>query len=106
MNRSIIQVKSGKVKLGDVRDLIGTIGREKAAIGVFITLEEPTREMDTEAVRAGFYESALWGKQYRKIQILTIGELLSGHTIDMPSQHGTFKEARRVQDETQPKWLL
>jgi len=36
----VIQVKSGHVKSGDVRDLKGTIEREKAAMGVLITLED------------------------------------------------------------------
>jgi site-specific DNA-methyltransferase (adenine-specific) len=48
----LVQVKSGKVKSGDIRDLQGTIGREKAAIGVFITLEPPSKEMEERI--AGF----------------------------------------------------
>jgi site-specific DNA-methyltransferase (adenine-specific) len=47
--RVLVQVKSGHVKSGDIRDLIGTVQREQAAIGVFITLEEPSRDMKTEA---------------------------------------------------------
>ena len=41
----LVQVKSGKVKSGDIRDLRGAIDREGAAMGVFVTLEEPTREI-------------------------------------------------------------
>src|SRR5439155_22069595 len=37
--RVLVQVKSGHVKSGDIRDLVGTLQREGAAIGVFITLE-------------------------------------------------------------------
>jgi site-specific DNA-methyltransferase (adenine-specific) len=55
--RALVQVKSGKVKSGDIRDLRGTVEREKAALGVFITLEESTRDMRTEAVSAGYYDS-------------------------------------------------
>ncbi len=51
----IIQVKSGHVKAGDIRDLKGVLDREKAVIGAFITLEEPTRPMKQEAAGAGFY---------------------------------------------------
>ena len=40
--RVLIQVKSGHVKSGDVRDLVGTVQRENAAIGVLITLESPS----------------------------------------------------------------
>lgn len=42
--RVIVQVKSGHVKSGDIRDLVGTVKRENAAIGVFITLEEPSKD--------------------------------------------------------------
>lgn len=92
----LVQVKSGKVKSGDIRDLVGTVEREKAAIGVFITLEPPSQPMITEAVSAGFYESATWGKRYPKIQILTIGELLKGMKIEMPPAWGTFKRAQKM----------
>jgi site-specific DNA-methyltransferase (adenine-specific) len=95
--RVLVQVKSGKVSSRDVRDLVGTIEREKAAIGAFITLEEPTRDMIAEALSAGVYESPNWGA-FRKIQILTIADLLAGKNIDMPRQHVTFKQAERVRE--------
>ena len=91
--RVIVQVKSGKVKSGDIRDLKGTVEREKAAIGVFITLENPTQDMLREALAAGYYESSFWKRQYRKLQILTIGDLLDGAAVNMPPQHGTFERA-------------
>src|SRR6266436_4218128 len=68
--RVLVQVKSGHVKSGDIRDLKGTVQREQAAIGVFITLEEPTRDMVTEAASASFYHSPGWNRDYPKIQIL------------------------------------
>ena len=94
--RVLVQVKSGHVKSGDIRDLVGTVQRENAAIGVFITLEPPSRDMTTEAVTAGYYESPGWNQKYPRIQIRTITELLKGAKIDMPPQHGTFKQAQRV----------
>jgi site-specific DNA-methyltransferase (adenine-specific) len=96
--RVLVQVKSGKVKSGDIRDLIGTIQRESAAIGVFITLELPTKDMQTEAITAGYYHSPAWpDKDYPKIQILTIADLLKGAEIKMPAEVGTFKQAQRIQ---------
>lgn len=91
----IVQVKSGHVGSAQIRDLVGTIEREKAIIGVFITLEEPTSAMTKEAATAGFYESITWDKKYPRIQILTIEELLRGAEVQMPPQHGTFKQAPR-----------
>ncbi len=95
--RALIQVKSGHVNSSYIRDLIGTVQREQAAIGVFITLEEPSRDMITEAVKAGFYHSPGWNKDYPRIQILTIEELLHNTEVKMPPQFGTFKQAQRVQ---------
>jgi len=96
--RVLVQVKSGHVKSGDIRDLRGTIEREKAAIGVFITLEGPGKDMVTEAVKAGFYHSIGWNRDYPRIQILTIDELLHGKQIEMPPQFGTFKQPLRVRE--------
>ncbi len=95
----IVQVKSGKVKSGDIRDLKGTIEREKAAIGVFITLEKPTQAMIKESLSAGWYESPSWGGRHRRLQILTIDDLFDGAGIDMPPQHGTLPSASRWKRE-------
>jgi site-specific DNA-methyltransferase (adenine-specific) len=102
--RVLVQVKSGHVNSSHIRDLKGTLQRENAAIGVYITLEEPTRDMTTEAVSAGFYHSPGWNKNYPRIQILSIAQLLHGTEVQMPPQFGTFKQAQRVQhsDAEQP----
>jgi site-specific DNA-methyltransferase (adenine-specific) len=98
--RVLIQVKSGHVKSGDVRDLRGVVEREEAALGVFITLEEPSKDMTTEAVSAGYYHSNLWQKDYPRIQVLTIDDLLNGKNIEMPpSAYGTFKQAEKVKKQ-------
>ena len=91
----IIQVKSGSTGPKHVRELKGTLEREKEAeIGALLALEEPTKGMREEEADAGFYQSP-WGKHPR-IQILTIEELLRGAALDAPPQGqvgGTFREA-------------
>ncbi|MFN7211047.1 MAG: DNA methyltransferase, partial [Aggregatilineales bacterium] len=82
--RAIVQVKSGKVKPSDVRDLRGVLEREGAVIGVFITLEPPSAQMSTEAAQAGTYYSQGWNKHYPRIQILSVEELLNGKTPSLP----------------------
>jgi site-specific DNA-methyltransferase (adenine-specific) len=72
------------------------LDREEGAIGVFISLEPPTREMQTEAVSAGFYHSPGWGRNYPRIQIISMVELLHGAKIDMPPAWGTFKQAQKA----------
>jgi len=93
----LVQVKSGGVKSGDIRDLVGTVQGGNAAIGVFITLEAPSGPMQSEAVKHGFYHSEGWGKDYPRIQILTVAGLLHGAEIKMPPAYGTFKQAPREQ---------
>lgn len=91
----ILSVKSGHVSVKDVRDLRGVIEREKAEVGVLLTLEEPTKPMITEAAAAGFYKSP-WGGHPR-LQILTIAELLEGKGIDYPHPSNvTFKRAPKA----------
>jgi site-specific DNA-methyltransferase (adenine-specific) len=108
LKRVLVQVKSGHVKSGDIRDLRGTVEREGAAIGVFITLEEPTPEMEHEAVVSGYYRSPGWGQDFPKIQILTIAALLPGTAqVQMPPAYGTFKQAEKVDQPvaTQPELI-
>ena len=79
--QALFSVKAGHVTAAHVRDLRGVVEREKAAIGVLITMEEPTKPMRTEAADAGFYHSPGWNKDYPRLQILTIADLLAGKTL-------------------------
>lgn len=72
----IFQVKSGKVKSGDIRDLLGTMTLESASLAIFITLEEPTKDMLKTAKYAGFYQSKYMSHSCDKIQIVTIKEII------------------------------
>lgn len=99
LKRVLVQVKSGHVNAGQIRDLRGTVERENASIGVFITLEEPTGPMNKEAVSSGYYHSSGWDRDYPKIQILTVEELLHGKKVEMPPSHATFKKAKKVSED-------
>ena len=95
--RIIIQVKSGHVGATTIRELKDVSSKE--AMGVLLTLEEPTSPMLKEALDAGYYHSPIWNKDYNKIQIITIEELLNGKTVDMPPQtqtNVTFAKAPKV----------
>jgi hypothetical protein len=96
-SRVIVQVKSGHVSVKDIRELETVVADE--AIGVFITLEPPTREMTKEAITAGYYHSPIWNTDYPKIQIITAEELCNGKKVDMPLQHQTsvtFNKAEKI----------
>ncbi len=97
--QAILQVKSGKVKSGDIRDLRGVIEKEKAALGLFITLESPSKDMTAEALAAGYYHSPLWGRDYPRLQILTIADLLHGAAPQLPPSNITFKQAQKAKGE-------
>ncbi|MFQ6121676.1 MAG: DNA methyltransferase, partial [Dehalococcoidales bacterium] len=95
--RVVVQVKSGHVGVNAIRELKAVAAND--AIGVLITLEPPTEPMKVEAIDAGYYHSPIWDKDYPKIQILTIEELLHGNTVDMPPQAQTsvtFTKAQRI----------
>ncbi len=79
VGRALVSVKSGSVNSSMVRDLKGVLDREKAEIGLFVTLEEPSGPMRQEAATAGVYQSPLSGRDYPRIQIITIRELLEEH---------------------------
>ena len=96
----ILSVKAGHTGPDHVRDLKGVLDREKAEIGVLITMHEPTQPMKEEAASTGFYEAPGWKKSYPKLQMLTIEEILNGKQIDMPplgEVNVTFKKAEKVE---------
>jgi site-specific DNA-methyltransferase (adenine-specific) len=99
----VVSVKSGeRVNVAMVRDLKGVVEREKAAIGLFVTLASPTKPMQTEAVAAGFYSSPYFKQQsYPRLQILTIEGLLNRteqpRHPDMSMGAATFKKAPKKQ---------
>ncbi|MBN1286482.1 MAG: restriction endonuclease, partial [Anaerolineae bacterium] len=95
----VVQVKSGRVNVGMVRDFAHVIEREKAAAGIFITLEPPTKAMLAEAAGAGFYYSKTLNRDYPRLQILTVEELMAGQTPSLPRHFVTFKAAQRVQPD-------
>lgn len=100
----IFSVKAGHTGVSHVRDLRGVLDREKAEIGVLITMQDTTQPMRTEAASAGFYNSA-WGKHPR-IQLLPIEDLLNGKTIDYPRATGanvTFEKAPKSENKAQGK---
>lgn len=96
----VISVKAGKLHAPYVRDLVGVVNRDNAAIGVLISMQDPTRPMREEAASAGFYNSPL-GTKHPRVQLLTVAELLDGRGVDMPRAglDVTFRQAPRARDE-------
>lgn len=72
----IFQVKSGNVKSGDIRDLQGTMTLQGAALGIFITLKPPSKDMVQTAKSAGIYRGRYMSQSVDKIEIVTVQEIL------------------------------
>lgn len=99
----VVQVKSGKVSVKDIRELESVIKNQEAVIGVFITLSQPTQPMLKEASKAGRYQwLQVKHKTYPRIQIRTIRELLDGYGIEYPQTPVdiTFRKAARGAAQT------
>jgi site-specific DNA-methyltransferase (adenine-specific) len=94
----ILQVKGGQVGVSQVRDLKGVLEREKAEIGVFLTLRKPTRQMREEADAAGSFINQDFPKQrFPRLQLIAIEEIFAGKKIVFPTwwSQDTFKKSAR-----------
>ena len=102
LKQVLFSVKSDKTPhVSYIRDLHGTIEREKAAIGYFITLFPPTRDMITECKKIGKYKNNLMEQEYPKIEIVTVEDILNGKRITIPTSHqiAVFKSAQLKQTD-------
>lgn len=72
------------------------MNRAKAEMGILVTLEGDTGPMRKEAAEAGWYVSEGWGRDYPKMQILTIEDLLAGKVPDLSPARQTFTKAEKV----------
>ncbi|MDR2710839.1 MAG: restriction endonuclease [Burkholderiales bacterium] len=107
----VVSVKGGEnVNVAMIRDLAHVIDREKADIGLFVTLAEPTKNMMTEAVKEGYYTSPVTEKAFPKLQIITIAGLLDGSKRpeypDLSQGAITFKKVKREEKTGKQKGLF
>jgi DNA modification methylase len=101
----IVSVKGGEnVSVSMIRDLAHVVDREKAKLGLFITLAEPTDPMRKEALKEGYFETET-GRKFLKVQITTIEELLTGKgpichrliPVSSPMQRKKHRKPLRLQ---------
>lgn len=93
IERIVVQVKSGHVGVKDIRELRDVVSRQRAAMGIFITLEEPTSEMVKEVKATEPFKHPTWQHEYPRLQIMTIDRLLKGEMPDIPPTISPFQEA-------------
>jgi site-specific DNA-methyltransferase (adenine-specific) len=99
VEKAIVSVKGGGVGVKDIRELIAVVDRERAKIGVYISLEPHTEPMKKEAAAAGLYDGPT-GK-VPKIQLFTIEELFAGKKPKIPLMERGFKAAAREERDEQ-----
>lgn len=80
--QAIYSIKAGHVHRNMVAELRGVVEREKAVVGVLISMNEPTTPMRSEAASAGFYTDP-WGGKHACLQLFTIADLLDGKQPDI-----------------------
>ncbi|MEQ2010506.1 MAG: restriction endonuclease [Limisphaerales bacterium] len=101
----VFSVKGGGVGVKDVRELSDVVRKTDSAIGVLISLDEPTKPMRTEAADTGAYTSGFNGQKFPRIQLRTIEQLMAGIAIERPSGNvavdETFKRAPKAKGKSQ-----
>ncbi len=103
--KAIVQVKGGSnVGVKDIRELNTVVDRERAKIGVYVCLEQPTQPMVAEAAAAGIYDGPT-GK-VPKIQIITIEDIFAGKRPRVPLMERSFKQAAREVRDDQEEFEL
>ena len=68
-------------------------------MGIFLTLEPPTKPMITESKSAGLYTHKFFGRKYPVIDIVTIEEMLNGKRFNIPTSH-SIEVLKRAQGVT------
>ncbi|TAH18899.1 MAG: site-specific DNA-methyltransferase [Cytophagales bacterium] len=94
----IFSVKSNKTLSPTViRDLYGTVEREKAVIGYLLTLY-PMPNLVKEAGKYGTYQNKIFGHTYPKIEVISVQEILEGKKMYLPTVEVLKKAERKTQE--------
>lgn len=99
--KALVSVKGGdNVGVQMIRDLHSAMEREKAPIGVFLTKALPTKVMEREAAAVGRFHSVATGRDYPRLQIITLAELFRGRRPDIPYVDPTAAFRRAAREDT------
>lgn len=94
LDSMVLSVKGGHLAPAHVRELRGVLERESSSkLAGFICLEKPTHGMKDEAAKAGMF--TYLGKDYPRLQIRTIDDLLGKISFDTPSKVQTMNRERQ-----------
>ncbi len=97
----LIEIKSGKVNVTNIREFVRVIDKEKANAGIFVCFANTvTKEMLKEAKSAGHIKIGAVEFGQDKIQIMTIEDLMRNHHPNLPNVSSTFKKAQRKESKS------
>lgn len=102
----VYQVKSGGAQRGTIDNLRGVMQNEGAEIGILLTMDPPTAPMLKTAQQAGKFKHPLLNKEYNRIQIVSVDEMLSGARMDLPLPRDIVKRAEAFGDATAQQRLI
>lgn len=94
-HRVLVSVKGGATNPAHVRELVGTVESQKAAMGVLICMRQPTTAMLEAANHSGIYTYPINGQTYPRVQILTVEDLLRGKHPNLPTALLPYFQAKR-----------
>ncbi len=106
---ALIETKSGKLTVKNLREFVHVIDKQKAALGIFVCFEENvTKEMTKTAKEAGHIKIANIEFPTDRIQIITVEELMRGKQPMLPglADNETFKKAKRNEDKAVSRGLF
>jgi len=89
----VISVKGGKLTPAFVRELQGAVDGQRAVMGVLLTLNEPSKQMVSDAAKYSFFHCTQG--TFPRIQIITIKNILDGERLKLP-QLMQMESAKRV----------
>ena len=99
LHKILVQVKGGHHTRANIATLKGDMDRENAPMGIFLTLQEPTRDMKHEASLAGTYQYSDT-VSFPKVQILSIDDWFKGKRVTLPNDKiNPFKTAGAKSDQ-------
>ncbi len=98
-SKVLFSVKSNeKLTPAVVRELFGTVEREKAACGILLTLY-PMPNLVKESKKYGIYRNDFTGREYPKIQVVCVQEMLDGQFMELPNVHQVLKKAEQYAEQ-------
>ena len=88
-NGVLAQVKSGGFNLSQLRDFLHVIKRDKARLGVYITLEPITSSMAKSEV-ANLGKTKIGATEYPRVQLWSLKDYFEDRVVNLPTMFDPF----------------